>query len=96
MHVCISCKQSDLLSSVTVLIGSKAVLSLATATRGYWSDACIFRNMIADLGPDVTTYKVSESAASFAKLVDAMYAPQATVTAGSIDELSGKSCERLW
>ncbi len=55
------------------------------------------RNMIAELGQNVTTFTVSEDGTSFSKLVDGchvrMYAPEAPLTTDVIDELSGK-CSR--
>lgn len=49
----------------------------------------IHRNMFADLGHDVSAYTVSEDGTSFAKLVDAIYAPEAPLTTDCIDDLSG-------
>ncbi len=46
--------------------------------------------MIADMGHDVSACTVSEDGSSFAKLIDAMYAPEAPVTSDCIDVLSGK------
>ncbi len=45
--------------------------------------------MFADLGHDISAYTVSEDGASFAKLVDAIYAPEAPLTTDCIDDLSG-------
>ena len=51
------------------------------------------RNMIANLGQKACNFSVSEDSASFAMLVDAMYAPELEVplTVDCIDELSGKN-----